>query len=164
MKTQTNMENTLENKAKFFAQYFGQEVRIWKEMPENNCNVGYSALSSDAVNCSHLKLTPLSAITDDDKWELGIRVNCWNNSERKQDWFTRKDDDFHRVHISQGEMFASAIGKEFGWGMSHPFANNSTDILNAYDYLRSKGYALPFMGLSVEKQIEYGWIKLKTNE
>lgn len=28
------------------------------------------------------------------------------------------------------------------------------------DYLRSKGYALPYMGISVEKQIEYGWIKL----
>lgn len=27
-------------------------------------------------------------------------------------------------------------------------------------YLRSKGYALPWMGLSVEQQIEYGWIKL----
>ena len=30
-----------------------------------------------------------------------------------------------------------------------------------YDYLRSKGYALPYMGLSVEDLIEYGWIKLE---
>lgn len=29
-----------------------------------------------------------------------------------------------------------------------------------YDYLRSRGYALPFMGISVEQQIEAGWIKL----
>lgn len=28
------------------------------------------------------------------------------------------------------------------------------------DYLRSKGYALPYMGISVEDQIKYGWIKL----
>lgn len=28
------------------------------------------------------------------------------------------------------------------------------------DYLRSKGYALPWMGFSVENQIKYGWIKL----
>jgi len=35
--------------------------------------------------------------------------------------------------------------------------------VNSYDtdYLRSKGYALPYMGLSVEKLIEYGWVKLK---
>ena len=31
----------------------------------------------------------------------------------------------------------------------------------AISYLRSKGYALPYLGLSVEKQIEYGWVKLK---
>lgn len=30
------------------------------------------------------------------------------------------------------------------------------------DYLRSKGYALPYMGLSVETLVEYGWIKLTT--
>ena len=28
------------------------------------------------------------------------------------------------------------------------------------DYLRSKGYALPWMGLSVDEMIEVGWIKL----
>ena len=31
------------------------------------------------------------------------------------------------------------------------------------DYLRSKGYALPYMDLSVEDLISYGWIKLKVN-
>jgi hypothetical protein len=28
------------------------------------------------------------------------------------------------------------------------------------DYLRSKGYALPWMGLSVDEMVEAGWIKL----
>ena len=31
------------------------------------------------------------------------------------------------------------------------------------DYFRSKGYALSYMGLSVEDLVEYGWIKLKEN-
>ena len=30
------------------------------------------------------------------------------------------------------------------------------------DYLRSKGYALPWLGLSVEEMIEAGWIKIKS--
>jgi len=30
----------------------------------------------------------------------------------------------------------------------------------AYDYLRSKSYALPYMGLSVEEQVERGWVRL----
>lgn len=29
------------------------------------------------------------------------------------------------------------------------------------DYLRSKGFALPFMGISVEEMVQAGWIKLK---
>jgi hypothetical protein len=28
------------------------------------------------------------------------------------------------------------------------------------DYLRSKGYAIPYRGLSVEKLVEYGWVVL----
>lgn len=31
------------------------------------------------------------------------------------------------------------------------------------DYLRSKGYVLPYMDLSVEDLIEYNWVKLKEN-
>jgi hypothetical protein len=33
-------------------------------------------------------------------------------------------------------------------------------IIKSHQYLVSKGYALPYMGLSVEQLIEYGWIKL----
>lgn len=32
------------------------------------------------------------------------------------------------------------------------------------DFLRSKGYAMPWMELSVKKMVEYGWIKLVTND
>lgn len=41
---------------------------------------------------------------------------------------------------------------------------NSEDfygIASVSDYLRSKGYAVPFMGLSVETLIEYGWVRLR---
>lgn len=34
-------------------------------------------------------------------------------------------------------------------------------VIQVIDYLRSKGYVLPWMGLSVEKLVEYGWVKLK---
>lgn len=33
-------------------------------------------------------------------------------------------------------------------------------FLNAWDYLRSCGYALPWLGISVEEQIKRGWVKL----
>jgi hypothetical protein len=40
------------------------------------------------------------------------------------------------------------------------FLDSDYSALHTADYLRSKGYALPFLGLSVEKLIEYNWIKL----
>lgn len=44
----------------------------------------------------------------------------------------------------------------------HVFSSeNQNAIDTAIDYLRSKGYALPYLGISVEEQIEFGWIKLK---
>jgi len=124
------MENTLENKAKFFAQYFNQEVRVWKEMPDNLCNVGYAALSDDAIKYSHLLLTTLSAITDEDAIAI------------------------------------ANIGSQMGYCFESRAIQAGRSLLKSLnvargDYLRSKGYALPYMGLSVEKLIEYGWIKLK---
>lgn len=43
----------------------------------------------------------------------------------------------------------------------HDLNNLYSLLIETIDYIRSKGYALPWMGLSVEQQIEYGWIKLK---
>lgn len=31
------------------------------------------------------------------------------------------------------------------------------------DYLRREGYAVPYMGISVDEQIDYGWIETTTN-
>ncbi|MCT3674461.1 hypothetical protein HZQ94_14835 [Elizabethkingia anophelis] len=148
------MENNLENKAKFFAQYWGQKVFVGHILEEVN-----SSYIDPMYDTSILELKSLKDITDEDAWEIGIRINCWSSSERKQGWF--KDDEMRELHIRQGKIFSSAIGKDLGPGMSHPFAENSTDILDSYDQLRAMGYALPYRGLSVEKLIEYGWVKLK---
>ena len=41
--------------------------------------------------------------------------------------------------------------------LSDNYLFNSVKI---FDYLRSKGYALSYLGLSVEEMVEAGWIKL----
>ena len=41
--------------------------------------------------------------------------------------------------------------------------NGIKNWLHVFDYLRSKGYALPWMDLLVEDLVEYGWVKLKEN-
>ena len=43
--------------------------------------------------------------------------------------------------------------------------NRTESLRPSYaDYLRSKCYALDWNGITVEEQIEFGWIKLKNND
>ncbi|WP_284464864.1 hypothetical protein [Chryseobacterium sp.] len=126
------MENTLENKAKFFAQYWGQNVMMWNEADSNSHQkIGVSYMTKYGVSNRRLELKPLSSITDEDyKFIMNDKVM--------------------NPDLENGDpLFTFAIG---GLRMSD---------LTTTDFLRSKGYALPWMGLSVEKLVEYGWIKLK---
>lgn len=116
------MENTLENKAKFFAQYWGQEVLLWHQWtnPNERSKIGSTPMRNP--NGWSLSLKPLSLITDEDKEYIGY-------SESYIDMLKK-------CNVSKIDSFVA-------------------------DYLRSKSCALPWMGLSVETMVEYGWIKLK---
>jgi len=132
------MENTLENKARLFAQYFNQEVRVWKEKPDLLCNVGYAALQKEALPYSHIELTPLSQITDDDAIEVAKYMG-WEQPKEREDFREIRD-----------QLIVKIRHNWVTWV--------------CVDYLRSKGYALPYQDAPVEQQIAYGWIKLKPKE
>jgi len=117
------MENTIENKAKFFALYWGgfdlfNDKRTWHNAP-----VRGDLLDRVSKQC-YLRLKPLSSISDED---------------------ATKALNLHRV---TAKVFLEL----------YPIGDSIE--LDAVDYLRSKGYALPFMGISVEQMVEWGWIKL----
>ena len=122
------MGNTLENKAKFFAIYWGQTIyqNSKSDLPNVYCVCDLS-LKKPFVMDGHLLLTPLSQITDEDALKLS-----------------------EEVYQSVNEY-----GFNFYYGGYKSLT--SEDV----DYLRSKGYALPWMGLSVEQLVSSGWIKLK---
>lgn len=120
-------ENTLENKAKFFAQYWLQRVlRIPSDniMPYTLQHPYLSDIFMDNDKGYYLELTPLSQITDEDAKHL------------------RYPDS-----LSATTTYKNSIGR----------------TTEESDYLRSKGYILPFLDLSVEDLISYGWVKLKSN-
>lgn len=121
------MTNTLENKAKFIALYFGQEVRVWDHLPDNKCKVSHSSLSPEGVKESYLSLKPISQISDEDRKEVS------------------------------GEL-ASSIDE---YGCEYTFSGLVEWGVYDADYLRSRGYALPWMGISVETLVEWEWVKLK---
>ena len=135
------MENNLENKARFFALYWGQSlimmpnIGMYQKIPIHHVNLNYI---QDCI----LELTPLSDITDEDAIEVYDLVYV---------------SDF-KPKFKIGEIKETLL-KNF----HEEFTDFSPkDFLLIFDNLRSKGYALPWMGLSVEKLIEYGWVKLKT--
>lgn len=126
------MENTLDNKAKFFAQYWGQFVI--QDVDSAGKEVLYPVERSNMYRFeeSILVLKPLSAITNEDA--KGMPGFPWESKERMFKYYSF---DFCGVSLLLKDL-------------------KPID----FDYLRSKGYALPFLGLSVESQISYGWVKL----
>lgn len=79
----------------------------------------------------YLELTPLSDITDEDANVVGEICDFEMNPEYKREILSE--------HLQEGRLFPQ----------------------ETFDYLRSKGYALPWMGYSVEEMAQAGWIKLK---
>ena len=122
------MTNTLENKAKFFAQYWGQPV-MWCMGGDDYERLKYIVRSGNMrlVEKSWLELTSLSQISDEDRHEVS------------------------------GDL-STSIDE---YGCEYTFAGLVEWSVYDADYLRSKGYALPWMGISVNKLVEYGWVKLK---
>lgn len=122
-------ENTLENKAKFFAQYWGQHVLYFS----SDFLRKIDSLTLDSVeNDDYLELKPLSQISDEDASKVCDLIFITNNN----------------LNIQQIKQIVILI------------ESNNWNNYKIFDYLRSKGYALPYMDLSVEDLIEYGWIKL----
>ena len=148
MKTQ----NTLENKAKFFAQYWGQKVfktSIKQKIPHKN-NFGKSIEFNDFI-----ELKPLPQITDEDAIELmRLKIESKGVVDIKTIEIENKTLDGYTFIVKYKNWDDERVGFVF---------NGHTNPLSFYDYIRSKGYALPWMDLSVEDLIEYGWVKLKEN-
>jgi len=163
------MENNIENKAKFFAQYWGQNVL--------DSDRGFTFLDYDSMieleaetETQILNLKPLSSITDEDATQIakhsistldieGFEVVKIDRSENTKIFIS-----FNNLLRCKGYFISISSN-----GTLSAFETYKDDIkqkfyqfpTTAFDYLRSKGYALPFMGLSVEKQIEYRWVKLE---
>ena len=144
------MENTKENKARFFAQYLGSDFENTYTRPTV---LRITGATIDLINNERMEqwkdskviLKPLSSISDEDAVELGSVLGFMN--------FTKvsvEDSGFWIVWEVNGEIRKNKF--VFYNDIPFPLA----------DFLRSKGYALPYLGLSVEQQIEYGWIKLQT--
>lgn len=131
------IKNNLENKAKFFAMYWGIE-----ETGSDN----YSHIMPDTwtefpsfIGNQYLILTPLSQISDEDAFEIA------------------KIEDDYLFPITRGKSLMEVISRD-------SVILKPSIIIKIMELLRSKGYALPWMGVDVETLAEWGWVKLKGGE
>lgn len=130
------MENTLENKEKFFAQYYGQKVGYHDKF--SGWIIGGVIRSS---KIEYLELTSLKDITDEDAAHICDMAGYSTN------------DFFKKVELGKQLL------KEY---LTSSRCNvQPLDWLQIFDYLRSKGYLVPWMGLSTEEIISRGWAKTK---
>lgn len=151
-------ENNLENKKKFFAQYWGQEIVKWNFSAGGHSSMRLTVddirLNTPNESDFFLELTPLSQITDEDLIELIEIPEGWEIFKI----YKYKSDGYSGVKIRKPYDENELKFNEDGF--KYDIKTISLNHKN-YDILRSKGYALPWMDLSVEDLVEYGWVKLK---
>lgn len=160
------MENTLENKAKFFAQHLFQAIIVSSEYDNNRYKVEPYSLTiiRRGNNSTRLELKSLSSITDEDAIEVA-KILVSNTFSKNLDVRVAKKSEVGEKVTSKIVYIGDIIVVIDSLKIIGTY-NGFIDIadfniyLSASDYLRSKSYALPWVGLSVETMVGYGWIKL----
>lgn len=164
------MDNTQDNKQQFFAQYYRQKVIVFNEQNINTRDkltpqlVDIVTLSWPLIKYGVLELTPLSSITDEhaiQACEVAYNLSFTYGAK----WTTKRDREIGFITIKSKSSHHS-FDLDFNSGIVEQYQdefNRTENIMDHYavcDYLRSKGYALSFMGLSVDQLVEYGWVSL----
>lgn len=139
------MKNTPEFKARFFTLYWSQNICQTKG--------GKYPINEDCFplwDKAYIELKYLSEITDKDSINVAKLVYPTEENWSKTMQTATQGQSFIEDTFYSSEDNFSIFG-----------INNPMDKINAViDFLRYKGYAVPYMGLSLEEMAEYGWIKL----
>lgn len=143
----TNMENTTENRLRFFSLYLGNRVLKYSHSESESIAVlGAWELSSisDKINVFHLELRSIESITDEECIEF---FDLTANPKT----LILLVDNINKIH---------QIRFHINWKL----ANNKSFEQIEIDWFRLKGFLVPFMNLTTDQIIEFGWAKIKYNE
>lgn len=136
MKTEINNDN----KARFFFAYYGSTYHYSNEWGgfSNQVNDGNLHLGRDINNSAYLKLKPLLSLTDTEVSELASAYDITIGNHLLDSFDSI--DDFRKNIAFADEHYCHAVG--------------------FFDFLRGRGYAIPWNGLTVEDLMAAKWIKL----
>jgi len=144
MKTQNQNSESTETqscqmavKSRFFAQYYGQEILRWHQWTETTPNSKVD-LSIPAIEKGgwFINLKKLPKITDEEAKEIARIENFEYDTV---------------IDIIVSDDFLELLN-DIKLGKCNKFY--------VVDFLRSKGYAIPFIEYSVEDLVSFGWVQL----
>lgn len=161
------MENNKEQKERFFALYYNQYVM---KLPNVDGNHRIFDRWIQTQHNAYIELKPIQSISDEDAIEVAKIINPGS-------FFTNKKWDIKHIPNKEASYIEitskrSAHRFEIDYdGFLHVKDEHTDNIpvmslpnyLGAFDYLRSKSIAIPFMGVDVETLVSWGWVKLKTD-
>ena len=155
-KSQTQQSCLTAVKCRFFAQYFHQEVWRFKDSEEDvllliGRNNLYDRIITDN---DYLELKPLSNYTDEDAISV---EEIWRKSDCRIEKYY-KNVEKYKDEIIVGRNLIKYWLEECKLNFENRI--DPRTIQNITDYLRSKGYAVPFMEYSVEDLVKMGWVRL----
>lgn len=131
-------ELTQENRLRFESLYVGQDVFRSSKEPDESGILTPRLLARPNSKYDWLSLKTLSQISDEDAIEVGNILSL------------SYDDKVISIEVRDW------ISDQFGIGK----INHKWDCMRVQDFLRSRGYALPWMGLSIDELVAAGWIRL----
>lgn len=138
--------NRPETKEQFFAQYWWQRVLIDVDHAHNRQVYPIVVSNMYRIEVSHLILTSLANITDEDAIACAnLLGNC-----------------SHLSDLAKVSQIRELLTTNYFYTKQTNITANQW--LKLFDYLRSNGYALPWIGYTVEELIEAGYCQLKGGE
>lgn len=127
-------------KCRFFGQYFEQIIAKETKYPNSPTINTTTVLLINELSNYHLELKPLSKIADEDC--ILIFNKFYPNAIRYADAEKIYD-------------IKNAIKSNFSEDVII-----DEDFIFYTDFMRSKGYAVPFMEYSVDDLVSFGWVRL----
>lgn len=153
-------------KAEIFAQYYGQQLLRWHQWSDNTLNsiVDMKApMKSGELDIDEgwfLELKPLSNISDDDAIEVSKFLNWGRDIIKNRLNGNIRDDQ----NLEELKLIYIRIGKKsvevFNGYKIDAVRSSPLEISKCFQYLLSKGYALPYLDYTVEDLVELGAYKL----
>lgn len=158
---------TNEMKAKIFGLYIGCECVYDNSMPLSrhagnilgyDYRYGFMISTKNAIvpfrfvsqEFTQLILTPLSEITDEDAIEVARLLDPWLVEQMAYELTREKISDKGHIITIEGMRDKSRKVRIF-LPMGHVFCSDNENTINpgVIDFLRSRGYALPYMGIDL---------------